>query len=293
MPPLSRTAILIACLAASLAACQRSEAPSPKAAAQPPEAAAPHASAFSTTRENETPTALSDPALLALAKPILDEVYSGYDEAGHCWKTEAEGLAYCMELERLDRVSAPAGERLYLLTRGSTGDGGHPTPGLSGAFVLEQQQGRWVMLAGDARMNYGAYGNAPAHWKFVKLGPSDYWGWLNTHGDMHQGYAGSWYIVLAPYGKKIKDLAGMTAEYADAGACNGDDKACEQTSSDLDSTLEIDTSRIQDKVFPLRIVVMGKDRGKTLTPQTWEFAFDEKRWNYVIPPGYLLKDKEF
>ena len=46
-------------------------------------------------------------------------------------------------------------------------------------------------------------------------------------------------------------------------------------------------------MFPLRIVVTGKDGGKTLAPQAWEFAFNEKNWNYVIPPGYLLKDKEF
>jgi hypothetical protein len=293
MIKLARTTALIACVAAALAACKRSEAPSPQAPQSSEVSAAPHAFAFSTAREGEAPRTVDDPALLALAKPILDEVYSGYDEAGRCWKTEAEGLNYCMELDRVDRVNAPAGERLYLLARGSTADGGHPTPGLIGAFVLERQQGRWAMLSGDARMNYGAYGNAPANWKFVKVGPSDYWGWLNTHGDVHQGYAGSWYIVLAPYGKKIKDLAGMTAEYSDAGACNEDDKVCEQKTSDLDSTLEIDTSRIQDKVFPLRIAVMGKNSGKTLAPQTWEFTFSEKNWNYVMPPGYLLENKEF
>ena len=146
-------------------------------------------------------------------------------------------------------------------------------------------------MAGDAQITVGAFGRGPAKWKFVKLGPSDYWGWLNTAGDCHQGYCGSSYVILAPYGKGIRDIAAFTSAGDNSGACG--DKQCETRAIQLTSKLEIDASRIDAKVFPLIVTVSGKMGGRALAPKPWAIPFDEKKWKYVAPNNWPLKNAEF
>jgi hypothetical protein len=82
--------------------------------------------------------------------------------------------------------------------------------GVVGAFVIEEQNGKDVIIAQDKNIEIGSYGKAPREWKLVKLAPSDYWGWINQDGCGKQGYYNSWYSILAPYGKTIKYLGEIT-----------------------------------------------------------------------------------
>jgi hypothetical protein len=228
-------------------------------------------------------------------KRIMDKVYDGYDQRHACWLAmEAENRQrYCMKIDRTDKVAADTGQRLYILAVGNAidengeFDGSHVLPGLVGAFVVEEHNDQAQIVAGDPKIQIGASGSAPTQWKFIKLGPSDYWGWQNTWGDCHQGYCGSRYAILAPYGKKIRDLAGFVSSYDDAGACL--DKRC----TSIDSKLKVDSTQINEKVFPLLITVTGEDKDRKLAPKTWTFPFDLKKWSYIEPQRWPLKERDF
>lgn len=233
------------------------------------------------------------------APKVLQSVYGRYDKKHECWMTtDAENTQrYCMQLDHAEIISTDMGPRLYVLAAGNavdaTGepDGAHVTPGLVGAFVVAEQQGQIKILHGKPTITIGASGNAPRQWRFVKLGPSDYWGWYNTSADCHQGYCGSRYVILAPYGNTIRDLAGFVASFGDGGACG--DKRCAGRITDLDSTLEVDATQIHTKVFPLRITVTGKDQGKRLAPKTWTLPFNPTTWTYIAPKNWPLAGRDF
>lgn len=235
------------------------------------------------------------------AKAVLDKAYPTYDAKHQCWLAEDDenGQRYCMKIDRTDNITADTGSRLYILMAGEAVDdkgepnGSHATPGLIGAFVVEEHDGKPELLASNAKIPLGANGFAPTQWKFVKLGPSDYWGWQNESGDCHQGYCGSGYSILASYGKTIRDLTSFAASFDDSGACTDTEKRCEANSTSIESKLEIDASQSSEKVFQLRITVSGELHGKELTPQTWTLPFDPKQWQYTEPKDWPLKGAEF
>ena len=230
---------------------------------------------------------------------VMDKVYSGYDKKHECWLAmdSENNQRYCMKIDRTDKITADTGERLYVLAVGDAVDddgepnGSHAMSGLVGAFVVEERNNKVEIVHGDPKIRMGASGSAPTKWKLTKLGPSGYWGWQNTSGDCHQGYCGSRYAILAPYGKKIRDLAGITASFDDSGACR--DKRCEAQSSSIDSKLEVDSTQINAKVFPLLISVTGRDKGKKLAQKTWNIPFDPKKWSYIEPKGWPLQGADF
>jgi hypothetical protein len=230
-----------------------------------------------------------------IAKSVLDKVYSGYDKKQGCWWAVADKQRYCMKIDRTDHIATANADRLYALVAGvAVDDKGEPdinhvTLGLVGAFVIEVRQGRTEIVAGDPKIEIGSQSTAPTDWKFIKLGPDDYWGWQNTWGDCHQGYCGTRHALLAPQGKKVADLAGFVASFTDEGNCTEDQ--CHSTT--IDSTLEIDTTQINDPVFPLLITITGTDEGKPLTPKTWTIPFNIKKWSYSEPNNWPLKDREF
>lgn len=227
------------------------------------------------------------------AEAVMNRVYAGYDKKLDCWQAEDKEGRYCMKIEHSAKVDTESGQRLYVLATGDMADGGHANSGLVGAFVVEEQQGKLAILHADAYMTYGSNGIAPRDWTFVKLGSKDYWGWRGTTGWIGQGYSIAQYAILAPYGKKIRDLAGFNESYDDSGACREDSEtACANISTSINSSLEIDSSVTDAKVFPLKITVTGKEKGQDLGSKTWVFPFDEKKWSYTQPDSWTLKDKQ-
>jgi hypothetical protein len=233
------------------------------------------------------------------ADKVLTAAYGAYDKKLSCWfADDAEsGQRYCMKVDRIDKIQTKAGFRFYVLAAGDAIDeAGHPNGnhlsfGAVGAFVVEDRKDATVFIASDPQIPVGSMGNAPNKWALMQLGPDDYWGWKNTWGDCHQGYCGSRYAVLAPYGKHIRDLAGFVASYEDTGACG--DEECQSTRSSLDSTLRVNTSDHTVKVFPIEVIVTGTDGGKELASKTWIMPFDPKKWRYVEPADWPLKMRDF
>jgi hypothetical protein len=228
---------------------------------------------------------------------VLDQVYEGYDAKNECWHyhSDTPDYYYCFKIDRTDQLTTETGKRTYVLLAGSmTNDkgetGSHVDVGLVGALVLGEGKDGAEIIAGDPAIPVGSFGSAPTKWEFIKLGPSDYWGWKNTWGDAHQGVTGSRYILLAPYGKRIRDLAGFVGSYSDEGNCD-ETNGCLATS--FDSTLKVDSTQIGEKIFPLLVTVSGKEKGKAIEEKTWTLPFDMKAWSYVKPKDWPLDNLDF
>jgi hypothetical protein len=235
-----------------------------------------------------------------LAARLLTGVYGDYDKQQGCWVTVKQvtvagddwDYQYCMKIDRVDPIASDTGKRVYVLAAGdnivpgSSGFGG----GLVGAFVLEDHDGRTEVIASAGQIAAGiSMGVAPKKWSFVKLGPSDYWGWENTEDYSQMGLTESDYAILAPFGKGIRDLAKqkLRAGRDDSGAsCPNGGKTCAETV--WNSKLDFDSGGT-DAVFPLLIKVSGKYRGKDLRTQTFRISFDRKTWSYPPPTDPLFK----
>ncbi|MFC5476227.1 SHOCT domain-containing protein [Paraherbaspirillum soli] len=245
--------------------------------------------------DTEAPTIAAD--LQAPSKQLLDKVYGQYDQKTACWPAidDESSQNYCMKLVHAEKITSVTGERVYVLAAGEPvdeeghPDGGHLTPGMVGAFILENHDGQPEIIASDPKMLIGADRQPPSPWKLIKLGASDYIGWQSTWSDCHQGYCGSRYAILAPYGKGIRDLAHMlTASYDNSGAMSDPNKV-----SSIETKLEMDASVIDEKVYPLLLTVTGDKNGKKLTRKTWKIPFDQKEWVYVEPKVWPLDDADF
>lgn len=238
-------------------------------------------------------TVAADP----VSEAVLSRVYDGYDREQACWRARSDspGGYCCLKIDRQDRLETATGSRLYLLLTGSCYDSEgrpedmHASPGMVGALVVGLEQNEVRILAGDPRLPMGSWGTAPTDWQLVKLGPEDYWGWLNTLGWSGQGITESVYTILAPYGQGIRDLGPIKAGFDDGGMCAEDDP-CPTTS--LETRLDIDSLQIGAKVFPLKITVTGQVKGRAFEQRTWSVPFDAKSWSYLEPTDWPLADND-
>ena len=197
---------------------------------------------------------------------------------------------YCMKIDRVDEIASLTGRRLYILAAGDAdGTPAAATTGLIGAFVLEDHAGQTEVIA-SGRLNAGdsgvTRGEVLRKWKLVQLGPSDYWGWQNSETDSETGGAiEGRYLVLAPFGKDIRDLAkGLRQSYDDGGGCTEDQKHPRCTA--WVSKLGFDTGSA-DSVYPLTIEVSGTFKGQSKA-QTYQGPFDRKTWSYLKPRDPLF-----
>lgn len=235
------------------------------------------------------------PAILVdderLPRQLLSKAYGKYNQKFDCWHTvdtDQNGeQKYCMKLGRIDKVHLDNVSRFYVLALGDIVDdegnpsGAHVHTGLVGAFVVELRNSEPVTIASNTAMRIGAFGNAPTSWKFVKLGSNDYWGWQTATGDCHHGECDDQHILLAPYGKDIRDLTG--------GAIGG--SSSDRESESISVSLAIDSSQSKAQVFPLLLSVSAEIKGKKLPPKTLTVPFDPKAWKYIMPKDWVPTDQ--
>lgn len=209
---------------------------------------------------------------------LMTKVYGKYDIKSKCWHDNE----YCMKIDSFKVLNCDTGKRLYLLATGTNSDNSHAATGAVGGFVVENQNGIDVVIAQNKKIEMGAFGRVPDEWKLVKLAPTDYWGWANSQFDVHQGFSNTWYYILAPYGKQIKPIA-FIASGADDNGAYGNPR------TELQSTLDIDSSSKNVKIYPLDIKVSGIDSGKKIKPIKYKINFDFKKWQYKEPSNYIIK----
>lgn len=226
------------------------------------------------------------------AEAVLNQAFPNYDKQHQCWIAKnADQQNYCLKLDH----KATVGERLYVLAAGDYQDAqgentaSHADSGLVAAFVAEEKDGKLNILHSNTQINAGSTGIAPTNWTFVKLGADDYWGWYNESGWMGQGYTTNALVILAPKDNGIAELTGGFMTYMDDyGVCTEGEKGC---SPRTEISAKLDVVGSSEKVFPLRFVVTGKDKGKNLGRKIWTVPFDEKTWTYPVPNNWILKDK--
>jgi len=237
------------------------------------------------------------------AESLLSQFYGPYNLDYDCWmlavpiyksdmidgkivtSDEVSGSkTYCMRVGRTKRINHNGVDRYYVLSLGDAVDengvlnGAHVDNGMVGAFVVELQNGKPVLIASDPSITMGTSGHAPTTWGFVNLGSDNYNGWHTETGYCGMGECDISHVILAPSGKKIRNLAThLPSSYS------YEDDRFGTPPSDINVKIEIDSSNPNDKVYPLRLSIAGVKEGKKLEPKILKVLFDSKQWKYVAP----------
>ena len=204
-----------------------------------------------------------------------------------CWVHGTADLGrYCMKPVQQQVVATQDGSRVYILAEGLpiNGDGAiqeigaHAAPGLVGAFAVALTESgagaspMWRLIAASKDLRLGSFGRAGASAaKFIRLGPSDYYGWTFVTGGTWQGISVGSHVILAPLGARFANLSTIPSMTEDD----------QQHSFDIavDDTVE------HVKVYPLVVtrsrVGEAKITGPAAQPKT--VPFDDRRWRYAWP----------
>lgn len=230
------------------------------------------------------------------SRSVLNQIYDKYSSDYDCWHTfDAESnKKYCMEVGRLDKINVNGVDRYYLLAPGWIADdygkpaGVHVDNGLVGAFVLEVRNGELGIIAGNTGISIGTSGQAPSEWNFVNLGSSDNWGWQSVQGYCQMGWCDSSYVILAPYDKTIRNLAdNLPASHSYE---NSSSFGNPESNVNISVELKIDSSNVNEKMFPLLLTVTGTKENKKIEPKTYKILFSEEQWKYVTPKENIIPE---
>lgn len=230
----------------------------------------------------------------SIEQKILSQYFPKFNKANQCWVATSEQGSYCLKLDSSKTVDTPRGKELYMLAAGdhfdfaaNEADGAHVHSGYVAMFVASLSDNKWKILSSKVDIPVGAFGHAPTGWSFHQFGPQTY-GFLNEHGDVHQGYAGSHYVILTPNGKGIKEHW--------IGATVSNEGAVEDASrtESVTSKIKIDrTKPITSGLYPLNITLNGK-MGKTkLSNKTYVIPYDINKKTYVSPKNYPLREIDY
>lgn len=249
---------------------------------------------------------------------IVQKFYPKYSNEYQCYRVSDKQLGgeYCVRQIKSETRQTAQGKQMYLLFAGSKLDftngeenGSHADSGFAGVFVLKQKaENDWQLAAALPESWAGAFGNAPAakDWSFHQFG-QDKWGFMTRHSDVHQGYAGSAYVLFHYDGGQSigRSLIASAADNSGAlGDCRfnrqgrkanaAERRECLNSLHDLSSTIKIAKSGKTVKGFyPLQISVSGFDGRKQYRNQTFTVPYHAGKKQYIAPKNYPLNNKEF
>ena len=237
---------------------------------------------------------------------ILKPYYPLYNEALQCHGAiapsgsfngltrEPDTAGYCIDIDRQKVVETDKGKRLYILITGDVsfdenGDEvlrGHASSGLVGMFVLKPKDGGWQVESANPYMNAGNYGIGLVDWDLEKFAPNT-WGFVNVHGETHQGYTSTSYVILTPKGHGIIESwigAGFDSEGSDSCGDKG-----QRLCNDRTANLDIDTSKTVNDFYTLKLTVNGYSKGKNYKNSAYYIEYQKDK-GYQEPKDYPLKD---
>lgn len=237
---------------------------------------------------------------------ILKPYYPLYNESLQCHGAIApsgsvNGLTnepymagYCIDIDRQKVIDTNKGKRLYILIKGDvsfdeSGEKvlhGHASSGLVGMFVLKPKGEGWQVESANPYMNAGSSGYGLGGWDLEQFAPNT-WGFMNEHGDTHQGYTNTSFVILTPKGRGIMENwigAGFNSDGSDS--CGGQGQ---RRCNDRSANLTIDTSKTVNGFYPLRLTVSGYNQGKTYKNSIFYLNYQKDK-GYVEPNNYPLKD---
>ena len=239
---------------------------------------------------------------------ILKPYYPLYNEALGCHGAiapsgsvngltrEAYMTGYCIDIDRQKVIETDKGKRLYIVMKGNAsfnedGEALEYTDtrfdsGLVGMFVLKPKGEGWQVESANPYMNAGSNGLGLSGWDLEQFATNT-WGFINEHGDTHQGYTSTSFVILTPNGRGIMENwigAGFDSDGSDS--CGGKgQRLCNDRSADL----EIDTSKTVNGFYPLKLTVNGYNQGKTYKNSIFSINY-QKNKGYIEPNEYPLKD---
>ncbi len=226
---------------------------------------------------------------------VMQKHYPRYHKTSQCWEAkDPDQGSYCMQLERPKTVQTADGEKMFLIARGKkfdfqTGkeDGAHVNSGFVGVFMLTKDASNaWVLSAAKPWVPMGAFGNAPENWALAQFGPNVY-GYLNTVGDMHQGYSGASAAILLNIGNQWLET-GVPLEFSDEGAVG------EGMGTLLEAKMTVNKdAEPQGGVFPLTLTLKGHEGKKRYNNKAYTFTFSPKAKGYIGPKAYPLFNRDY
>ena len=236
---------------------------------------------------------------------ILKPYYPIYNEALGCHGAIApsgsvSGLTrepymtgYCIDIDRQKVIETDKGKRLYILITGDVSfdeDGkevlrGHGASGLVGMFVLKPKGEGWQVESANPTMNAGSNGLGLGDWDLEQFATNT-WGFINEHGDTHQGYYSDSLVILTPSGSGItQSWIGINFNNENAGKCEDDMSECD----DVKATFTVDSSRVVNGFYPLELTINGRTKGKVYTDFVYRIHYQKDK-GYIEPNDYPLKD---
>ena len=229
---------------------------------------------------------------------ILNEYYPIYNEAQQCQGIiapsgpyngltgEREFTGYCIEIDRQRVLETDKGKRLYIVVKGNAsfnedGEALEYTDtrfdsGLVGMFVLKPKGEGWQVESANPTMNAGSNGLGLGGWDLEQFATNT-WGFINEHGDTHQGYYSDSLVILTPSGSGItQSWIGMDHNNEDVGKCEENMSECDNSKT----TFTIDSHKTVNGFYPLELTINGRTKGKVYT----DFVY---RIHYQKDKGYI------
>lgn len=220
------------------------------------------------------------PARAVIERVMAEQYGDRFDPERNCWQysVELNGIQgnYCMAPAQPEVVRVGDETRLffYAANRSEMGAGSPYSysatePGLMGAFALRlAPDGAWTYVASEKAMSFGTAGNCGCDKaQFIKLDSRQTYGWLFTSGGIWQGIVVSNYSIVAPVGRRFRDLSAIP----------------DVSESDQGATHAIKVIATTDAkgLYPLRVI---RQRGGRIDREML-IEFDPARGVYALPPG--------
>ena len=232
------------------------------------------------------PNLLELPDVATLTTVLLDQFYGNPDKNLGCRLVSAGTDLYCMEIAHSAIRKTADGKRLYAVATGRAINSAHVTPGLVEAFVVDDKGGQARLAAKSARLQMGAWGEAPDNWNLKLLGAKGNWGWIAHEHYQQNGFSIDETIFLGQDDGSIYKLAQVPTDYDDTGNC--EDKKCERSMSAFKSSIRIEPVSSNAAFYPLLVTVYGRYKGKQINSTTWKMVFDQRKHQYAYPEGWPL-----
>lgn len=245
-----------------------------------------------------TPTWAQD-----MIEQTLSQYYPQYSLIQKCHIAENEEGLFCLREDARKIIDTTNGKQLYLLMSGNAINphtheegGAHVQTGMVGMFVFQQKGKSWQLSYAKPDIFIGTFGYAPKDWQLHRFG-IETWGFLNTIGDMHQGYSGSQYLILLPKGQDAIETYTVMASVANTAAkiCEQEvnPQACLNKTYELDSQLRIRRDMpAKDGIYPLQLTVNGHEGAKKYQNKKYIFHFNHAK-GYLPPRNYPLQSHDY
>ncbi|RFF44979.1 hypothetical protein [Xanthomonas campestris] len=257
---------------------------------------APAPTAAPATKAPATPAATSHLSRTARLEAFVRTRYGDKASLSADWAGEADGFKANSQVCAEQPVVVGEQVQQLLAVCHSLSDGGHGNPGLVDFFVLRGEGDGFKVVAEKLSDTFGSDGQ-PGSVDILRLG-SDFYGFIVHSFWMGQGLLLESQDLVVPGPKGLANAGSLRAHIENSGSISCEDDArepdqteaqCRAEAFNVDFTLDVDSSNIQARTWPLQIHEHGTDCGVALDT-THTFALDTKTWTYPFPNALQRED---